>query len=304
MKIGIKTLIRNNLLSIIILQVIWWYWFFPNIGLDSSQWTLSSLIQSLSAIFGILAVIYVFIYSKKSDLTSILTKSEPKYHEMLISTTKNGIPFIIKLQEIFLQRIKENKFDKEIKANPFTRSNTDYLEDFYSLCVLAEYMITNHNLNYSFQKIREDLKSIGYFEKRGEKLFYWKWIDRPIMTAEHFFFHLFSLPVPFQLDDELKTKYYDITHEYSSKDNLPEIRRELIKMESFVGKNFIYLCFFIILNIVGDLYTLSIATNQSFNHTTTKILIGIFISTGLIVFWLIFGYIFTLIEADLDPGKG
>ena len=126
------------------------------------------------------------------------------------------------------------------------------------------------------------------------------WIDRPIMTAEHFFFHLFSLPIWFP-DDELRTKSHDIMHEYSSKDNLPEIRRELTKMKSFIGKYFIYLCFFIILNIIGDLYTLSIATNP-FNHTTTKILIGIFISSGAIVFWLIFGYIFIIVEPDLDIG--
>lgn len=303
MKIGIKTLMKNYFISIIILEFIWWYWFFPNIGLDSSQWTLSSLIQSLSAIFGLLIVIYVFIHTKKSELMSILTKLEPKYHEMLIAPTENGTPFIIKLHEENLKLIEENKYDSETKLNPLAGSKTDYLEELYSLCVLAEYMIMNHNLNYSSQKIRNDLKSTGYFEKRGKKLFYWNWIDRPLMNGENFFFHLFMLPVGFQFEDKLKIKLHDIRHEYLSKDNVPEIRFAWLKMNLFIGEFFVFLCSLITLNIIGDIYAISIATNQSFNYTTTKILIGIFISTGLVVFLLIFKYIFILAESDLDAWK-
>lgn len=298
MKIGKNTFVK----IIIIFEVVWWYWFFPNIGLDSSQWTLSSLIQSLSAILGLLIVIYVFVRSKKSELISSLTKFEPKYHEMLISPTKNGTPFIIELQEKCLQIIKENKYDNEIKGNPMTGKDTDYFDDFYSLCVLTEYMIMNHHLNYPVQKIRDDLNSTGYFEKRGKKLFYWNWIDRPLMTAEHFFFHLFSLPADFH-DDELNCKLYEIIHEYSSIDNLPELRFELIKMKLFIGKRFVYLCYFIIFNIIGDVFAISIATKQSFDDITTKIIIGIFISTGLIVFLLIFIYIYLLTESDSDSWK-
>ena len=99
MKIKTKTSMKHFFIIILILEYMWWYWFFPNIGLDSSQWTLSSLIQSLSAIFGLLIVVYVFIHTKNSELMSILTKLEPKYHEMLIAPSDNGNPFIIKLYE-------------------------------------------------------------------------------------------------------------------------------------------------------------------------------------------------------------
>jgi len=76
--------------GILIIELIWWYYFFPSIGLDSSQWTLSALIQSLSAVLGLLIVVYVFIDSKKRESIENLTKLEPKYHNMLISPIENG----------------------------------------------------------------------------------------------------------------------------------------------------------------------------------------------------------------------
>ena len=161
-------------------------------------------------------------------------------------------------------------------------------------------MIMNHNLNYSPQKIRTDLESTGYFEKRGKKLFRWAWIDRPLMDAENFFYHLFMLPIGFEFEEKLKIKLMDIRHEYLSKDNVPETRKELIKMNLFIDKSFVFLCFIITLNVIGALFAISIATNQSFNYPTTKVFIGIFISMGFIVFMLIFRYILILVESDSD----
>ncbi|MCK4796421.1 MAG: hypothetical protein KAT05_03515 [Spirochaetes bacterium] len=284
-------------IGLLIIVFSWWHFFFPNIGLDSSQWVLSALIQSLSAILGLLIVIYVFISSKKSELIENLSKFEPKYHDMLISPTEDGTPFIIKLQKEFFENITKGKFDKEIKGNPFTIAETDYLEEFYSTSVLAEYMVITHQLNYKIQKFRDDLESIGYFEKRGKKLFRFFWIGCPLMVAENFFYHLFSLPVQGpDFERELVSKIHEIQHEYSNKDNIPTMRFRMISMGNLIDKKFIILSSFIFLNIIGELFTLSITSLNSFDYMNTKILIGIFISSGLIVFLLLFYYIYYIIN--------
>lgn len=289
--------------GIFIIELIWWYHFFPSIGLDSSQWTLSALIQSLSTILGLLIVVYVFIDSKKRDSIENLTKLEPKYHDMLISPIENGTPFIIKLREEFLKNIFSEKYEGEVKLNPFTNSETDYLEQFYSVSVLAEYMIVTYGLNYSTQKIRDDLMSIGYFKKRGEKLFRYAWVGRPLMDAEYFFNHLLNLPMSFNFEGELKSKLQVIIHDIGLVDSISNIRFELVKMKALIGKKFIILSSFIILNIIGELFAESITTTKSFDYVNIRILVGIFISSGLIVYWLIFYYMYSIIERQRDQGN-
>ena len=298
-----KISINYNVLfffGILIIELIWWHYFFPCIGLDSSQWTLSALIQSLSAVLGLLIVVYIFIDSKKRESIEYLAKLEPKYHDILISQIENGTPFIIKLREEFLENILQEKCGSEMKFNPFTNSETDYLEEFYSVSVLAEYMIVTYGLNYSTQKIRDDLKSIGYFKTRGEKLFHSAWVGRPLMNAESFFKHLLNFPMFFNFDSELKSKLQVISHGIGLVDSITNIRFELVKVKELIGDKFIILSSFIIFNIIGELFTLSITTTKSFDYVNIRILVGIFVSSGLIVYWLIFYYMYSIIERQRD----
>ena len=156
-------------------------------------------------------------------------------------------------------------------------------------------IITNH-LNYSIKEVRDEIESVGYFKKRGKKLFKFAWIGRELLNPEIFFYHLFSLP--FILEGEFGSKLAAIRHEYS-KDNIPKIRFKIEEMKILIGNDFIILGSFIVFNIIGELFTLSITTINSFNYITTRILIGIFISSGLIVFWLLFYYLFRLMNKSV-----
>lgn len=289
--------------GIIIIEFMWWQFFFPSIGFDSSQWALSALIQSLSAVLGILIVVYVFIDSNKRESIENLAKLEPKYHNMLISPTKNGTPFILKLREEFLENILQDKFDSKKKLNPYTHSETDYLEEFYSVSVLAEYMTVTYSLDYPIQKIRNDLESIGYFKTRSEKLFRLMFIARPLMNAEFFFSHLLNLPMFFNFEGELRSKIQVISHDSGLVDNIPKIRFELIKRKASIGEKLIFLSSFIIFNIIGELFALSITTAKSFDYINVKILTGVFVSSGLIAYCLIFYYMYGIIEKEMDTEK-
>jgi hypothetical protein len=158
------------ILIISVLALVGAYWvarLSPRTDVGAAQWALSTEVQSLAALLGIMLVGITVLWSQAAGEETKLASLVPKYYELL----KNGgdpvyvgPPVIEVLRKEYLEKIRTRKLPRTVfpyKHDKY-RSHRDL---FVDMCRLSELVHEYFGLQDISDNVESDLKSLRFSEE-------------------------------------------------------------------------------------------------------------------------------------------
>jgi hypothetical protein len=153
-----------------ILAAIAWYGAHAVIPRTSSQAAsalLSTEVQSLATLLGIMLVGIAILSSQATSEESRLVQLRPKYFELLrggLEKKSDGMPFIEDLRKHYLKRIKERQLPEKVFPYDHPKYKT-HKDLFLDICRLSQIVCENYGDENVGRQIEIDLAGLGYSQE-------------------------------------------------------------------------------------------------------------------------------------------
>jgi hypothetical protein len=151
----------------------------PRTGQQAAQTLLSTEVQSLATLLGIMLVGIAVLWSQAMSEEGRLLEIRPKYYELLrhgLDRKREGTPFIEELRREYLRRIKERKVPRKVFPydHPTYKTHKDLFLDISRLSdVLHDY----YGLTGVSEHAESDLRGLGFSEEEFTDRVLVTWYD-------------------------------------------------------------------------------------------------------------------------------
>jgi len=157
----------------------WWRGILPYADYQSAQWALSTEVQSLAALLGIILVGVTILWSQAAGEEGRLRELQPKYYELLRSggDSSHVSPTVIEeLRMDYLKKIKERSLPREVF--PYKHGKYHKHKDlFVDVCRVSELVNEYFGLGKLFDTIETDLKSLRFSQDQVTDKVLVTWYD-------------------------------------------------------------------------------------------------------------------------------
>lgn len=164
----------------------WSRYLLPRVDYQSAQWAISTEVQSLAALLGIMLVGVTILWSQAAGEEARLIGLLPKYYELLRTgghPAHKGPPVVERLRLDYLGKIKARSLPQEV----FPYKHSKYREHrdlFLDLCRLSELVHEYYGIRGIRNSVENDLKEVGFGEDEIVDRVLVRWYDLKSDTVE------------------------------------------------------------------------------------------------------------------------